>query len=207
MSIRYVSLFVSLFASISFAQTSVNTTKMNTFTKPSDSDASGFRLGYSRPLYSAGTDVTFNSPGLTADTGTLSVDHANVLTFGYAYLPVRSLGYIADFNYMEVRVDGRSANLVRLQGSGAIAINPMINFHAGLNVADLVSKGASQWDRGALGVQAGLGIQLTRRFAFEVNYSETNLTSHQSFEGAMPGLTANIDLKVRGYDLSFLGTF
>lgn len=214
----FISIFVGLFVSVSLAQPSVNQstiqkkvnsskTTSDVFAKPSALKTSGFRFGYSRPLYAAGIDVSLNFDAGPVETGDLTVDYANVLTFGYEYLPIQSIGYIADLNYMEVRLDGRSANLARIQGSGAFKFNTLINLHAGLNISDLVSKGASQWDRSSPGMQAGLGFQLTRNFALEVNYSETKLTNRMSFEAFMPGAAADVDLKIRGYDLNFIGTF
>ncbi len=210
----FTSLFLSLFVSISFAQTQkstlkqkVNTSKISQeLSKPSDSVTKGFRLGFSRPKYAAGTVIGFNMPGFRADIQSPDIDYTNVLSFGYQYLPVGRVGFIADLDYIELRANDLSSNVVRIEGNGAYTFNRYFNLHAGLNVADLVSKGASKWDRG-VGTQIGLGFQFSRNFSFELNYSETNLSSIIPLDSFVPGLFATSDLKIRGYDLSLIGTF
>jgi hypothetical protein len=220
----YVLALAILVSSVSFAQTSnlVNksTSKQSTvkkssltstieasLTKPSDSATTGFRVGYSRPYYSASVDVGLpKGLVMTGDVESPSVNYSNALKFGYAFLPVGSIGYIADLDYIEVNLEEKSNNLGRLSGNAAFAINKLFNVHFGINYANLIGKGASKWDAG-YGKQLGVGYQITRNFGFELNYSETNISSSVPIDAIIPGAVASIDLKLRGYDLNFIGTF
>jgi hypothetical protein len=53
----------------------------------------------------------------------------------------------------------------------------------------------------------GIGYQLNRFFGFELNYSLTNLTTYIPVQGLGSNGFASVDVKFRGYDISFIGTF
>ena len=192
-------------------QTTVRKSYSNTiekaFSKPDDSITHGFRFGFTRPQYAASFSFAVqNGSTISGDSQSPSVNYTNGLKFGYAYLPVHSLGYIADFDYLEVNVEEKSNNIVRLQGNAAIAVTYLFNVHAGLNYSDLVGTGASKWD-GGYGSQIGVGYQITRNFGFELNYSESNLSTSVPLDQIRAGAFASVDFKLRGYDLNFIGTF
>ena len=218
----YFFAFVLAVSSVSFAQSRLvnkTTTKQSTvrktysntmenaFSKPNDSVTRGFRFGFTRPQYAASLNYAVrNGATVAGDSDSPSVNYTNGLKFGYANLPVGALGYIADFDYLEVNVEEKSNNIVRLDGNAAIAVTPLFNVHAGLNYADLVGTGASKWDAG-YGTQFGIGYQMTRNFGFELNYSETKLSTSLPLDQIRPGAFASVDFKLRGYDLNFIGTF
>ena len=186
---------------------SYSNTMVKAFSNPNDSITRGFRFGFTRPQYAASFDYAIqNGTSVAGDSASPSVNYTNGLKFGYAYLPVQSLGYIADFDYLEVNVEEKSNNIVRLDGSAAFAITYLFNVHAGLNYADLIGTGASKWDAG-YGTQFGVGYQITRNFGFELNYSETRLSTSVPVDQIRPGAFASVDFKLRGYDLNFIGTF
>lgn len=167
----------------------------------------GIRLGFSKPYYSTSVDFSVNSPGLVVqNTEDPGVDYSNGLKLGYAQLPVKAIGYIADFDFLEVSIGDKSANLVRLAGNVAFAFTPQFNVHAGFNRTDLVSKGASKWDAGT-GTQIGVGYQFTRQMGFEFNYTVMNLSQETPFEFMGINDELSIDLRLRGYDLNFVATF
>ncbi len=179
-----------------------------TLDKPDSSLTKGFRIGISKPLYSTSLDIGIknNANVVGGDTEDPGVDYTNGLKFGYAHLPVKAFGYIADFDFLEVSISDKSENLVRLAGNAAFAFTSQFNVHAGFNRTDLVSKGASRWDAGT-GTQVGVGYQFTRNMGFEFNYSVMNLSTEFPIVGFGPGIEATIDMQLRGYDLNFVATF
>lgn len=179
-----------------------------TSAKPDSSLTKGFRLGILKPFYSTSVEIGLGNDEdvFFQDTEDPGVDYSNGLKFGYAYLPVKTLGYIADFDFLEISMSDKSANLVRLAGNVAYAFTSQFNVHAGFNRTDLVSKGASKWDAGS-GTQIGVGYQFTRHMGIEFNYSAMQISSVLPLD--FPGTSANaeFDLNLRGYDLNFVGTF
>lgn len=175
--------------------------------KPDSSITEGFRLGISKPFYSTSLDIYINSPGFSVqDTDDPGVDYTNGLKFGYAHLPVRAFGYIADFDFLEVSIGDKSANLARLAGNVAFAFTSQFNVHGGFNRTDLVSKGASKWDAG-VGTQIGVGYQFTRQMGFELNYTVMNLSQQIPFDLLGTSAQVGVDFRLRGYDLNFVATF
>lgn len=187
-------------------KSTLNGSSRNPFSKPNDSITKGIRVGLTKPFYNGNSHITVTdkvSTGSASDTSTIHTDYSQGLKFGYAYLPVRDLGYIADFDYVEVSMGNRSTNIARLSGNAAVAITPIINIHAGLNYTDWVGKHASRFSPG-FGNQVGVGFQITRNFGFELNYSESNVDFDiKGFDN----LIVNGDLKFKGYDFNLIGTF
>jgi hypothetical protein len=213
--------FIAFTTSFSFAQsrlvnkTSVKqkkvqeskTTFEQTFKKPNDSITKGIRAGLTKPFYNASVDVGGKAgTGTFSDSSSPDVNYTNGLKVGYAYLPVGTLGYIADFDYLEVNIEGRSTNIVRLDGNAAFAFTPMINLHMGINYARNVGKGASLWDPG-YGAQFGVGFQFARNLGFELNYSESKMSAEQPLPEFGKNSFATLDVKIRGFDMNLIGTF
>jgi hypothetical protein len=100
-----------------------STGSLTTTFKPSEIKSKSFRVGISKPQYAAGIEIGIATGGTVfSDTEDPDVDYANGLKFGYSYLPVKNLGFIADFDYIEINLDEKSNNIARLSGNAAVAI-------------------------------------------------------------------------------------
>lgn len=186
-----VFLAMALVASSSFAQNS-STAKMPT----NDSISSqGFRIGIVKPILKANIKASFNGGSVSANE---NLDEALGFSLGYAKLPVQELGWTTSATYMDIKNNGESDGLARIDGNLAYAFTSIVNIKGGLNISKLTSSAGNKLNAG-MGFQGGVGVQLTRNFGLDLGYTQMNQSG--SLEGA------KINFKVSGFEVGLNGTF
>lgn len=161
--------------------------------------AEGVRVSIFKPTYDMSIDI--NIPNVVVNAP--DIDSGNGLFVGYAYLPVRSFGFIGGANYIEMVSNDSSANTLRLEANGAWAFTQNLYAKIGLNNTRFVSKGAGNIDAG-MGHQMGLGFQLTKNLGLDLTYSEVNMSLTENMG---PGFNLDADVKIRGTEIGLTGTF
>lgn len=183
-------LAMALVASSSFAQ-NTSTAKM-----PTDGMSSkGFRIGIVKPMLEADIKASYQGQSFGAKE---KLDEALGLSLGYASLPVQELGWTANATYMDIKNEGSSTGLARIDGNLAYAFTSIVNVKGGLNISKLTKSENSKYDAG-IGFQGGVGVQLTRNFGLDLGYTQMNQSG--SSEGV------KVDLKEAGVEIGLNGTF
>lgn len=193
-----------LISSLSLAQTNNSRSAISMKeTNAVSTTSEGLRIRIFKPQYKIHAKVKFNSNGVkSSDTGTIDLDMGNGLAVGVVSLPVNQIGYIAEINYIELKVNDSSTNTVRLDGNGAFAFNNHIYANSGLNYTQYVGKRGKDI-KGDFGFQAGVGLKATANFGVDLTYSESNLSSKSTYEG----FSSKADMKIKGYEIGLSGTF
>lgn len=177
-----------------------NTMKKDPFSTSKSGYASeGFRVSVFKPSYDM--SISVNAPNVNVDEPNMS--GGNGLFLGYAYLPVKSFGFIAGANYIELISNGRSGNTLRLEASGVWAFNDAFYAKLGINNSRIVSAGAGSYDPG-MGHQMGIGFQLTKNLGLDLTHSQSAVTYTENFG---PGMTVDADFVIRGTEIGLTGTF
>lgn len=128
----------------------------------------GFRLAILKPFMNL--DVKISGTG---ESDSSKIDDTLGFSVGYANLPVQDLGWTTNLAYLDMRNNGGSAGMARLDGNLAYAFKPMVNIKGGLNVSKMVSGALTQLNVG-IGFQAGVGFQFTQNFGIDAGYSQMN---------------------------------
>jgi len=187
-----VFLAMALVASSSFAQ-NTSTAEMPT----NDGISSkGFRIGIVKPMLDADLKASYQGQSFSNKE---KLDEALGFSLGYASLPVQELGWTANATYMDIKNEGSSTGLARIDGNLAYAFTSIINIKGGLNVSKLTSGENHDKINAGIGFQGGVGVQLTRNFGLDLGYTQMNQS------GSMDGV--KVDLKEAGFEVGLNGTF
>lgn len=131
-------LVIVMGAASAFAQSTVRTTSP---TPPRDSQ-SGFQVGVVRPNFvfrvdfeGTGKDSSGAALASSKGSGKADIDNSIGVTAGYGSVPMRGIGWGSNFSLFEIKIDGFSANLVRLDANAVYALNPTVSLRAGPNTA------------------------------------------------------------------------
>ncbi len=196
-----VFLAMALVASSSFAQ-NTSTAKM-----PEDDSVSskGFRVSLVRPNLDAKMKVNYQ--GTHFFDGSTKIDNTMGLAVGYASLPVQELGWTTNLALMEAKSES-TANLARLDGNLGYALNKYVNLKGGLNVIKFTSGNGVKDMNPGLGLQASVGVQITRNFGLDLGYTEMNTSGKSTVTSNGQAIgKADVDLKFSGFEIGLNGTF
>jgi hypothetical protein len=183
-------LATALVASMSFAQ-NTSTAQMPT----QENSSKGFRVSIVKPMLEAELKV---SGGGQSASDSAKLDDALGFAVGYANLPVQALGWTANLTHLEIKSDGASATMLRLDGNAAYAFTNFVNVKGGLNLSKFTSN-ASDELKPAIGLQASVGFQATKNFGIDVGYTQMNQKAESQ------GVDLNV--KVSGIEIGLNGTF
>ncbi|MBX7231332.1 MAG: hypothetical protein K1X29_04510 [Bdellovibrionales bacterium] len=179
-----------LVASTSFAQNTL-TAKMPT----NDGISSkGFRIGVVKPMLEADYKLSYQGQHLEIEENLEALG----FSLGYASLPVQELGWTTNATYMDIKSEGGSVGLARIDGNLAYAFTSIINVKGGLNVSKFTSREISKYDAG-IGFQGGVGVQITKNFGLDLGYTQMNQSD--SVNGV------KVNLKESGVEIGLNGTF
>jgi hypothetical protein len=184
-------LATALVASMSFAQ---NTSSAQ-MPAPDYNSSKGFRVSIVKPMLEA--KVKASGHGQSAsDSGKL--DEAIGFAVGYANLPVQALGWTANLTHLDVKNEGSSTTMLRVDGNAAYAFTDLVNVKGGLNLSKFTSSGGDDFSP-AIGMQASVGFQVTKNFGIDLGYTQMNQKAEQQ--------GFDIDLTVSGLEIGLNGTF
>lgn len=159
----------------------------------------GVRVSIFKPIYDLSVDINIPNVPINAP----EIDGGNGLFVGYAYMPVKSFGFIGGANYIEMVSSDRSMNTLRFEANGAYAFNQNVYAKLGLNNSRVVSSEAGSFDAG-MGHQMGVGIQITKTIGLELTHSQSKFTYTEKMA---PNFNLDADFTVRGTELGITGTF
>lgn len=205
MKSRIALIFITLMAtSFSFAQSDLDQSQNATQTQFSQQQSSMKkpRVRVYDPISSEGFRVGLELPMLSADlkSGSSSIsqklDQVLGVSLGYAKLRIRELGWTTNLSYLDIKNNGASNALVRIDGNLAYAFNRNFNTKAGLNVSNLTKGDANA----GVGFQAGLGVQMNKSVGIDLAYTQMNQTGTSSFGNS-------VNLTESGVELGLNGTF
>lgn len=180
-----------LLASTSFAQnTSTSTIGRN------ESSSQGLRLSLLKPSLSA--DFKASREGRSLSTSEAISDSLG-FGIGYASLPIQQLGWTSNLGYIEMKNNGVSVAVMRLDGNMAFAFNSIVNAKGGLNISKITKGDTDNKFAPAIGLQAGLGFQATKNFGIDIGYTQMNQTAN------LDGV--NVELKLSGLEIGVNATF
>jgi hypothetical protein len=99
---------------------------------------------------------------------------------------------------MDIKNEGSSTGLARIDGNLAYAFTSIVNVKGGLNISKFTKSETSDYNAG-IGFQGGVGVQLTRNFGMDLGYTQMNQS------GSSDGV--KVDLKEAGIEIGLNGTF
>jgi len=184
-------LATALVASMSFAQ-STSTAKMPT----QDSGTKGFRVSLLKPVLDAEIKADFAGQSASDKEG---LDEVMGFALGYANLPVQRFGWTANVAYLEVKNDGTTGGIYRVDGNAAYAFSSLVNVKGGLNVCKLTDTSSSIDFQPAIGLQANVGFQITKNFGLDLGYTQMNQTASEN--------DVDVKFKMSGFEVGVNGTF
>jgi hypothetical protein len=155
----------------------------------------GFRISLVKPMLDADIKASYKGNSFGNKE---KLDETLGLSVGYARLPIQELGWTANAAFMEIKSEGTTTGLARIDGNLAYAFTSIVNIKGGLNLAKLTSGGGSNYSAG-LGIQGSVGIQLSKNFGIDLGYTQMNQS------GSTNG--ANVALKEAGMEIGLNGTF
>jgi hypothetical protein len=127
----------------------------------------GIRLSVIKPIYTF--DSSFESKSYTIK-GNRTVNNSLGGAIGYAYLPVRDLGFTTNAGYISNEMQDNNFGLMKIDVNAAYTFNEHMNFKSGVNVSKLTGdKELEKFDPG-LGAQVGIGVQLSGDVGIDINY-------------------------------------
>lgn len=156
---------VSAFAQ---SQTSQEETSSVSTHFPGPTSAKGFRIALVKPFLDWDAEAkadgfTFKSDGEFEKEVGLSV--------GFAYLPIRSIGFTVNASYLTFndKDDSDKIHMIRADGNVGYAFNEIMSIKGGLNISDFTDSEVDQL-KPSIGLQFGTGIQLSKNFGFDISY-------------------------------------
>jgi len=194
-------LTMALLTSASFAQ-NTSTQKI-----PTDDGISskGFRISYVRPNLSYKIEVSGN--GIPSFDFSGKLDETNGLSFGYASLPIQAIGWTSNATLLEIKNEGSSTQIGRLDGNLAYAFNKYVHTKGGLNLSKFVKSDNSDKLSAGVGFQGGLGLQMTKNLGLDVGYTEIRQSGKMTATGSSVSQDFNVDYKESGVEFGLTGTF
>jgi len=185
-------LTLALLALNSLAQ-NTSTTKM---TEDTSTSARGVRVSLVKPTLDADLKASYMGTSISvkeklADTLGVSI--------GYVNLPVQEIGWTTNLALMDIKNGGSTTSMARIDGNLAYAFSQKVNVKGGLNLSKFTSGQDHEKLNPAIGLQAGLGVQVNRNFGIDFGYTQMNQT------GSVEGI--NVELKESGMELGINGTF
>ena len=199
MSIRVLAFMLMLVVpAIAQAQTSKTKAPKPPETKMVGNVANGFRVAVLRPSLKYRFEA--ESEGRKAHNSEF-IDETWGLSAGYAYIPVRRLGFVGSVASMELEESGQTLNLARAEGNIAYAFNNIIYIRGGLNFSGYTSREWNDLFNPSFGVQAAGGVQINRYIGAELGFTIMNQTG-EAFQDRV-----DLNTRVSGLDLSLHATF
>jgi hypothetical protein len=192
-----------------FAQSQTNqeeTTSVSTHF-PGPTSAKGFRIALVKPFLEWDAEAkadgfTFKSDGeFEKEVG---------LSLGFAYLPIRSVGFTVNASYLSFNSEGESdkIHMLRVDGNVGYAFNEIFSLKGGFNVSDFTNSELNEY-KPSVGLQFGTGIQINKNFGFDVSYVAMRQTN-RSFADYNDKGTINdptVNIIERGVELALHATF
>lgn len=189
------------------AQTSSNRTSAKSIEKPTLAAGivtDGVRIGIFKANYEGILKFSGQVNNLVSysERFTVDLDTSNGLSVGYISVPIRSIGYDMSASLMEIILNDRSANLVRVNSNATYGFTKKLYSKLGLNYSKYVGRGARNFD-GDVGYQFGLGFQVTPRFGLDLTMSETKMAYNEQVGSE----NYAVDYRFRGLEMGLTSTF
>lgn len=170
-----------------------------------------FRISFFIPRVNAEFDGTarIRATGQSGPVSSTSSFDAVGVNLGYHNLPYQRLGFITQLGLINLdSKDGSdTSDILRLEGSAAIAISDAFYFKAGLNYARFMSKEEFAVDPG-FGLLFGAGFRISPNLSFDLTYSAMNFSTEVLVvDPQMGAIDADLDLVIKGLELGLVGTF
>lgn len=202
-------LAVTALAVSAFAQsqtTPEETTSVSTHF-PGPASAKGFRIALVKPFLDWDAEAkadgfTFKSDGEFEKEVGLSV--------GFAYLPIRSVGFTVNASYLSFNAEDESdkIHLLRADGNVGYAFNEIFSLKGGFNVSDFTNSELNDY-KPSFGLQFGTGIQINKNFGFDISYVIMS-QSNRSFTDSKNKGTINdptVNIFEKGLEVALHATF
>jgi len=149
----------------------------------------GIRFVLMKPFYDNKFKVSV-SDGVDSASDSNKVDGEPDFSIGagYAYIPLRSFGFLGLLSYFETDIDDASssdqAKIAVLEGNATYGFAPQFYGKAGLNILRIVggNKELEKFDTN-IGLQAGLGFEVAPNFGLELNYKRISAERDMNIEG------------------------
>ena len=161
----------------------------------------GFRVSLLRSDLDAQAKVELDGRTIKGDM--IEIDRTMGVAIGYASLPIQQLGWTANLAYMELKAEDVKVKMARIDANLAYAFDSLINIKGGLNVSDLRVKNSDVNYKPAVGLQAGIGLQITKNFGLDLSYVNMRNTA----EIPVGSKTADVTVTLDGPELALTGTF
>ncbi len=202
-------LAVTAVAVSAFAQAQTNqeeTTSVSTHF-PGPTSAKGFRIALVKPFLDwdaeqKADDITFKNSGEFEKEIGFSV--------GFAYLPIRSIGFTVNASYLTFNDDGDSdkIHMLRADGNVGYAFNEIFSIKGGFNISDFTDSEIDQL-KPSVGLQFGTGIQITKNFGFDVSYVAMRQTNRSITDYNNKGTfnDPTVNLFEKGLEVALHATF
>ncbi len=192
------SLLCLSFAAQAAKNQAASTMRVTESTEPSTHAANGIRFSLARPVMEAHLKVS--GPFVTSTSGNAKIGKMWGGAIGYAYLPIRRLGFTAGFTIYDIE---RGTTLAKLDGNMAYTLNRFVYLKAGTNISGFTQEESRKIVDPSLGVQTSVGVQLTQNVGAEIGY----LYMSQRGDERIDGQKYEFELYESGVDLALTATF
>lgn len=172
----------------------------SSMTYQQDTTVEGLRVSFVLPNLKGHFKVSGTVEGIPVNVSdSQSMSDTKGIAIGYANIPVQQIGYLLQGSLLSIPGDEDTVNVLRLEGNGAMGLSSSVFAKAGLNLAKPVSDTGEFDYTPEIGLQAGLGVQVTPNFGLDFTYTQMKMTTSKY------GLTA--DLTISGLEIGLTGTF
>lgn len=174
---------------------------------PGPTSAKGFRIALVKPFLdweaeAKADNFTFKSDG--------EFEKEMGFSLGFAYLPIRSVGFTVNASYLTFNDKGDSdkTHMIRADGNVGYAFNEIMSIKGGFNISDFTDSDMDEI-KPSIGLQFGTGVQINKNFGFDVSYVIMRQTN-RSFTDYNDKGTLNdptINLFEKGLEVALHATF
>ncbi len=202
-------LTVTAVAVSAFAQaptTSEETTSVSTHF-PGPTSAKGFRIALVKPFLDWDVEQTTDIVKIKYDG---EFEKEMGISLGFAYLPIRSVGFTVNASYLSFNAEGDSdkIHMLRADGNVGYAFNEVVSLKGGFNVSDITNSELDEY-KPSVGLQFGTGIQINKNFGFDISYVAMRQSnrSFTDYNNAGKFNDPTVNLIVSGIEVALHATF
>ncbi len=170
----------------------------NTSLESKNISSRGFRIGLIKPILNFEGKTTVNGQNYKVSE---KLGDSIGLALGYAHIPVQGIGFTTSLAYMEIKDKDNSSvqGILRVDGNIGYSFSEFLHLKGGINLSRWTKGDASDKVKPDLGIQIGLGFQMTRNFGLDVGYTQMNQKTSNDF--------SDVELRESGAEIGMTATF
>ncbi|PWU18321.1 MAG: hypothetical protein C5B49_07350 [Bdellovibrio sp.] len=159
----------------------------------------GLRASLVIPTWEMNLDISGRQKAKGNSGGRETADSSLGIGIGYAKLPIRDIGYLANASFLQSNIQSTTFQFIRIDGNATYGINKTVYLKSGLNLTKMVRGPINDKFEPGLGYQLGAGFQVTQRISADLTYGQSTETA--TTQGS------TYKLMVSGFEVAVNGSF